>query len=186
MMRKFLLLFACLFAFSNVWAQQEEVATWEFDSITNTDDRQLFQIQKDRDTLKLENNQFYYSLFAKDTLVASGDYLLNNDLLVFFYKEPTDTIRRYHMKTLNDSVMAFSENGVTYKFTKKKKPQASLVLDNNQGVGFNMNSFGRGVLGMFFLLCVSYLLSSNRKRINWRLVLSGLSLQLIFGILLAL
>lgn len=44
-------------------------------------------------------------------------------------------------------------------------------------------NIGRGLLGMVFLIGVCYLLSRNRRAINWRLVLSGLGLQLAFAIL---
>ncbi len=40
-----------------------------------------------------------------------------------------------------------------------------------------------GVLGMVFLVGFAYLLSNNKKKINWRLVGTGLSLQFVFAIL---
>jgi len=48
--------------------------------------------------------------------------------------------------------------------------------------GFSMNSLLRGVLGMFVLLLLAFLLSSNRKAINWRTVGFGLLAQLILAI----
>ncbi|MCB9262814.1 MAG: Na+ dependent nucleoside transporter [Flavobacteriales bacterium] len=42
----------------------------------------------------------------------------------------------------------------------------------------------RGFLGLFFLLFVAYGFSKNRKSINWRLVLSGVGLQLILAVLI--
>ncbi|GAB4495744.1 MAG: nucleoside transporter C-terminal domain-containing protein [Saprospiraceae bacterium] len=41
----------------------------------------------------------------------------------------------------------------------------------------------RGLLGMVFLVGVCYLLSLNRKAIDWRLVVSGIALQFVFAIL---
>jgi len=41
----------------------------------------------------------------------------------------------------------------------------------------------RGLLGISFLLGVCYLFSSNRKAIDWKLVITGISLQAIFAIL---
>lgn len=41
----------------------------------------------------------------------------------------------------------------------------------------------RGLLGLVFLLGTCYLLSRNRKAINWRLVGSGIGLQILFAIL---
>ena len=48
--------------------------------------------------------------------------------------------------------------------------------------GISTNSILRGILGMFSLLLISYVLSSNRKAINWKTVGAGLSAQLIIGI----
>ncbi|MGB8317808.1 MAG: nucleoside transporter C-terminal domain-containing protein [Ignavibacteriaceae bacterium] len=42
----------------------------------------------------------------------------------------------------------------------------------------------RGILGIIILLGISFLLSNNKKKINWRLVLSGLGLQIGFAILI--
>ncbi len=43
---------------------------------------------------------------------------------------------------------------------------------------YNLISFG----GIFILIAFAWLCSSNRKRINWRVVIWGVSLQLLFGI----
>src|SRR6476620_5296823 len=40
----------------------------------------------------------------------------------------------------------------------------------------------RGMLGMFFLVLVCFLLSNNRKAINWRLVVLGLVAQVMFAL----
>lgn len=48
----------------------------------------------------------------------------------------------------------------------------------------DINSVLRGILGILLLIGISFLISNNKKKINWRLVLSGLSLQLVFAILI--
>jgi len=48
--------------------------------------------------------------------------------------------------------------------------------------GFSVGSFLRGLLGMIVLVGLSYLLSKNKKAINWRTVGLGLSLQLLLAI----
>ena len=48
--------------------------------------------------------------------------------------------------------------------------------------GFTLNSLFRGFLGMFVLILISYLLSANRKAINWRTVGLGLGAQIILAI----
>jgi len=40
----------------------------------------------------------------------------------------------------------------------------------------------RGSLGLLFLVLVLFLLSNNRKQINWKLVLTGLTMQILFAI----
>lgn len=177
----FTLLTLCTFA-SGI--TQTEQGSWNFESITNQDGKSLFSINREADSLLLKNNRFYYQLLAKDSLRAHGDYILQNDLLVFFYKNPTDTIRRYRIKTLNDSALVFTENGVHYAFSKKAAAaKSTLAIDGNQGIGFNVNSLGRGLIGMFFLLAICYAISSNRRKIDWKLVITGLALQLVFAVL---
>jgi CNT family concentrative nucleoside transporter len=48
--------------------------------------------------------------------------------------------------------------------------------------GFTLNSLLRGLLGMFVLILISYLLSANKKAINWRTVVFGLGAQIILAV----
>jgi CNT family concentrative nucleoside transporter len=48
--------------------------------------------------------------------------------------------------------------------------------------GFSFNSLWRGVLGMFALIVIAFLFSSNKKAIDWKKVAIGLALQLIIAI----
>jgi concentrative nucleoside transporter, CNT family len=48
---------------------------------------------------------------------------------------------------------------------------------------FSAEGVFRGILGLFSLLLIAYILSGNRKRINWVLVGKGLLMQLVFAIL---
>ena len=45
-----------------------------------------------------------------------------------------------------------------------------------------LNNILRGTLGIVFLLAVAWLLSNNRRAINWRLVGAGLALQVVFAL----
>jgi CNT family concentrative nucleoside transporter len=56
---------------------------------------------------------------------------------------------------------------------------SNLLIDNQ---GFSVTSLWRGVLGMFSLLVVAYLFSSNKKAINWKTVGAGLTAQLLIAI----
>lgn len=48
--------------------------------------------------------------------------------------------------------------------------------------GFTLNSFLRGLLGMFVLILISYILSANKKAINWRTVFFGLGAQIFLAV----
>ena len=48
--------------------------------------------------------------------------------------------------------------------------------------GFSVNGLLRGLLGMLVLLCVAFLLSKNKRSINWRTVGFGLLAQLLLAI----
>lgn len=49
-------------------------------------------------------------------------------------------------------------------------------------MNFQWENLSRGLLGMLFLVGVSYVLSNNRRAINWRLVFMGIVAQIAFAI----
>jgi len=57
------------------------------------------------------------------------------------------------------------------------------VAEQIQSNGFSLISLLRGILGVFTVLGLAYLFSSNRKRINFRTVFGGLGLQIVIAIL---
>ena len=62
----------------------------------------------------------------------------------------------------------------------------NLTFAQNQEIipsqGFGTESFLRGVLGIIFLIFTTYLLSNNKKAINWKTAVFGLILQLVLAI----
>ena len=48
--------------------------------------------------------------------------------------------------------------------------------------GISLESFFRGVSGIFILLLFAYLLSNNKSKIQWKTVFVGLSLQILIAI----
>ena len=53
-----------------------------------------------------------------------------------------------------------------------------------QTSGFSLESLFRGALGFFSLLIIAFLFSRDRKGIDWKLVVKGLGIQLLFAILI--
>jgi CNT family concentrative nucleoside transporter len=159
---------------------------WSFESIESNEGESLFQINSEKDKLTLENGNFSYQLEAKNNLKASGDYIFQNNLLVLFYTQPSDTIRRYHVTEISDSTLVFTENNVRYAFKQQQSRPVPVINEELDEIvpveGFSMNSLWRGILGMITLLFVAFLFSSNKKAINWRTVGIGLAFQLIIAI----
>ncbi|MDX1463218.1 MAG: nucleoside transporter C-terminal domain-containing protein, partial [Marinirhabdus sp.] len=162
---------------------------WRFSSVTDENGNDVFVVTEN-DTFSLQDGRFTYQLAAKDSLNASGDYLLQDNLLVLFYTQPKDTIRRYRITKATDSTLAFVENGVIYSLDKAgpdsavidEVPITAATNDVIPSQGFSFDSLWRGMLGMLVLLVIAYIFSAKRSAINWRTVGLGLALQLIIAI----
>lgn len=162
---------------------------WNFSSIT-TDGNSVVVINPS-DVLSLAKGNFSYSLQAKDSLQTAGNYIYQNNLLIFNHKQPKDTVRYYNVVELTDNTLTLSEKNVVYKFTSDiesvvpVKPIKDVKTTVNQIVpskGFSIQSLWRGVLGMFSLLIIAFLFSANRRGIDWKTVGLGLAFQLIIAI----
>jgi concentrative nucleoside transporter, CNT family len=179
MTKFFKALLAIFIALSSITAQELE-KTWQFDAIENSSGQSLFNISKN-DTIRFNGGEFGYTLEAKNNLKASGDYMYQNNLLLFYYNQPNDTLRKYNITELTDSTLVFKEASVNYKFSPYKR-----IIETEDTIiasqGFSINSLWRGVLGMITLILIAYLFSSNRKSINWKTVGIGLAFQLLIAI----
>ena len=169
MLRKLsILLF--IFSFNSIFSQSI-IGEWFFENVQDSNANELFEVKK-TDLLSITENDFKYNLEAKNNLLAEGSYSITNNKLSFKYNTPSDTLRTYDITLLSRNELEFTENGITYKFKKR-------IIANQ---GFSLNSFLRGLLGMFVLILISYLLSTNRKAINWKTVILGLGAQIILAI----
>lgn len=164
---------------------QDITNTWQFESIENKNTDEVISITE-TDVLTLENNKFEYRLAAKNNLKAKGDYILQNDLLIFYYTQPKDTIRRYRITEHTDSTLVFSENSTKFSFVGKTTETSEVLTASTNDIipsqGFSFNSLWRGVLGMTSLIFIAFLFSSDRKNINWKTVGIGLAFQLIIAV----
>lgn len=68
---------------------------------------------------------------------------------------------------------------MTYSLEQQSKIIDTLLIPSE---GFSMTSLWRGVLGMFFLIFIAFLISNNKKAINWKVILIGLLVQLTIAI----
>ncbi len=187
-MKHFILAIAAIFFGIHTLSAQDINKSWQFENIQDETGTSLFSVNEN-DVLELKNGEFNYSLEAKDNLKASGDYIFQNNLLVFYYNTPNDTIRRYKITEFTDSTLVFKEKNIKYSFSAPKSDTTEEVIvtaDTENTIipsqGFSFNSLWRGVLGMITLIFIAFLFSSNRRAVNWRTVAIGLAFQLIIAV----
>ena len=180
-MKKFLIVTVTfLLAFTSTLAQDIS-KDWLLDTsninINSTDTKPLI-IQKNTE-LKLNQGSFK----LKD---ASGDYIFQNKVLVFYYDTPFEMTKRFKIKNLTDSTLVLSQKENIYKFVvKPQSKKETTVAEANQIIpnqGFSFNSLWRGALGMVSLIVIAFLFSSNRKAVDWKIVGIGLAFQLLIAI----
>ena len=193
MLQRFVLL-ALLTLSTLGWSQTIE-GNWRFESIS-ADGNLLVPINPERDVMRLEAGEFTYQLKAKNNLQAAGYYDYADGILTFDYRQPADTIRRYKV-SVKDDTLTLIEAGVHYRFLAQTSQDSGLLAATSAGadpnlaedpgvmgnLSISLESLGRGVIGLGFLILMGYLLSSNRRRIDWNLVGTGLLLQLVFALL---
>ncbi len=186
-MQKIILVAIALFFFGSGFGQSIE-KTWHFSEVKDQDGLAILNVNPESDYLKLEDGTFEYQMAAKDSLKSSGDYIFQNNLLVLFFNQPNDSIRRFRVSKVTDSTLSLSENNLQYQL-KTPNIEAAHALQpvvNSSEItpsqGFSMESLWRGVLGMISLIIIAVLFSSNRRAINWKTVGLGLAFQLLIAI----
>ncbi len=171
--------FVLLLFFTSIFLKAQSIEKeWKFESIKNNDGISLVEINSS-DSFSLNEGEFKYSLIAKDSLEAEGSYTYQNNLLIFKYDKPKDTIRQYSIDQLTDSILVISENDVFYSFNRIHQSEENIIQPSQ---GFSLTSLWRGILGMSVLLLIAFLFSANRRAVDWKKVVIGLSLQLLIAI----
>ncbi|MCY2685985.1 nucleoside transporter C-terminal domain-containing protein [Salinimicrobium sp. TH3] len=179
-------LFLIFFGISPLFAQSIS-KTWDFEAVEDSSQNAIFEISPGNDYLKLDNGDFEFALTNEEVSHAKGNYVYQNDVLVLFFDTPGDSIQNFRVNTLTDSTLVLSARNVTYSL--REIPQtvgevlpvetAKTVVPNQ---GFTFTSFWRGALGMVSLILIAFLFSSNRKAINWKTILVGLTAQLLLAV----
>ncbi|HLV14251.1 MAG TPA: nucleoside transporter C-terminal domain-containing protein [Xanthomarina sp.] len=186
-MKQFLLAIVAIFFGLNLSTQAQELdKKWQLESIQDQNGTHI-STNKNIDALELHEGIFNFTV-SSDSLNAFGDYLHQNNLLVFYFNKPYDSIRRYRINTLTDSTLVLTEKENAYHFTSVQTTESEAVVALNiddkikPSEGFSFNSLWRGVLGMISLVFIAFLFSSNKRAISWRTVILGLAFQLLIAI----
>jgi len=148
------------------------------DSATYLEDQQIISF---KDSLfSIKHNQ--------KELIYEGDYKLSDDTLELVPNLRALEKTKFAVQFNSDSLITLSSSTFHLQLKKQKsknfvgsnKELESKVIVANQN--FSFNSLWRGVLGMLSLLLIAFVLSKNKKAINWRTVGFGLLAQLILAI----
>ncbi|HJN54478.1 MAG TPA: Na+ dependent nucleoside transporter N-terminal domain-containing protein, partial [Flavobacteriaceae bacterium] len=86
------------------------------------------------------------------------------------------------MKYLTGKFRSIALIIVAILFSTTASSQNIDTTDIIQSSGFSIETLFRGIIGMAFLIFVSFLLSNNKKAINWKATSFGLGIQLILAI----
>jgi concentrative nucleoside transporter, CNT family len=120
--------------------------------------------------------------FNNDTTFSSikhGKYSVKNDSIFLTAAYSKDSFP----KTEALKIVFQSSNKLSFQKGSKKISFHDKESSIHQS-GASIQSVGRGILGMAFLLLLAFLFSKNRKRINWSLVAKGILLQVILALLI--
>jgi len=136
--------------------------------------------------MTLEDGRF--TIISEDETTAQGDYLYQNNLLVFFYNQPAgDSIKKFRITELTEASLQLSDNSNTYTFSEtplliEEVIPVGTVKQMIPSAGISFKSVSRGLLGMASLLLIAFIFSSSRRSINWKTVLIGLGAQMLLAI----
>lgn len=142
------------------------------------------KFEQGKEFLNLQSDGKFTSILGNQ--FKNGFWFQNHNLLVFKEKTPVTVDNYFKVLEQSNSTLKLINGSDIWYFVSEENPNF-LIKDatddkiiDSQGISFT--SVWRGVLGMFVLLFIAFLFSSNRKGINWKTVGIGLSLQLIIAI----
>lgn len=164
---------------------QSITKSWKIDKNVDSLAAEIF---KPGSVLTINKGRFSFS--KENDTIARGDYMYQNDILVFFYGKSKREMENYRVTKLSDSSMILKsgKNGISLKAYQPKIAEvipaatAKKIIPNQ---GITTTGILRGILGMFSLIVIAFAFSSNRKAINWKTVGIGLGMQLLlaYGVL---
>lgn len=133
------------------------------------------KLMNGKQSLTLSKNHTFSSTDSTITSLKSGNWSKNGKTLVLSGTVSDSIPVADTLEIVYETSERLSfKKGEIFSTFKTKKPEDSNV----------MVSILRGLLGMVALIFIGFLFSSDRKSINWPLVLKGVLLQLVLALLI--
>lgn len=144
------------------------------------------------DSVVFGTSNFTYYLTADSLNQATGNYFFDQNELTLYFVEPANEAKRYDVENLTNDLLIYSNDTESFDFSRTTAPlevttetpaEQDFAVDPTKGFGFTFTSFYRGLIGIVFIIGLCFLLSANKKKVDWKLVATGLGLQILFAVL---
>ncbi|BAO54503.1 NupC/NupG family nucleoside CNT transporter [Nonlabens marinus] len=143
------------------------------------------------DSVTFGKSNFTYYLAADSLAQVAGNYFFDQNELTLYFVEPAADAKRYEVSNLTNDLLVYSNDSESFSFSRTFEPldvaadepaAKDFAVDPSKGFGFTFTSLYRGVIGIVFIIGLCFVLSANKKEIDWKLVATGLALQIIFAV----
>jgi concentrative nucleoside transporter, CNT family len=135
--------------------------------------------------LYLSNDSFEIQLQG-DTFTASGNYLYKENFLMLYATDLPIPSHLFFVEVISDSAMVLTYQNTPVKLIDSEiAPALGQEIATQQMIpseGITLVKVLKAALGMFSLIFIAFLFSANRRAINWKTVLMGLSTQMLIAI----
>ncbi len=145
---------------------------------------------------QLENKNLIltYDLKHTEKTVDSTVYRVTDKIpVVIFYNDGKEITRIqgdwikspkekkiYRIEKINKDTLILSDNGTTFLYVNDQ-PEIKSFIQRSTG-GFKLITILRGLLGISVLILLSWLFSSNRRAVSWKVVVTGLIIQICLAL----
>lgn len=168
---------------SNSWQLEKNVLYEDLEVYPDSIASEI-PINKGVEFLSLKDDGSYSAIL--NGVFTSGFWLRNDNLIVFKQKVPLVVDVYYQVTEHTETTLILKNQNALLTFLSEEHPSYIELEKSNSRIidsdGFTSMSFFRGLLGMFVLLLIAFLFSSNRKAINWKTVGIGLVIQISIAI----
>ena len=115
-------------------------------------------------------------------IVVSGIYAYNSNTSADSSSQIADSSGQVILSSPEAEAQAEYSDTVIDKLSDSRSKSNLLLSRDSNRAGFSIITILRGLLGMLVLVAISWLFSSNRKAISWKVVATGLSLQVLLAL----
>lgn len=126
-------------------------------------------------TLHLKANQEFSTTDTSLTKIQKGTWKKQSNQLI---------LSDYKNSSLSDTLSIVPN--ANHKFSLESRGKKLTYLQENKSIKTSVSWEGvlRGLLGMLALVTIAFLISKNKRHINWSLVVKGILLQLVLALLI--